>query len=189
MKNYDEIVTLFERANGAFLEAEQSLFRSQVAEQTLCSALALHLKALVPQDKSLSGYHADVEYNRNMGSVKTVKKTIMDVDEQIISIKCDLILHSRGKCPEQDNLIALEMKKSKASRSKKQADRDRLMILTRDSFDGIWFSDGITLPEHVCGYVLGVYYEINYEQNLILIEYYRKGEMTNRYELQIAGND
>lgn len=180
------MVTLFERANDTFLKAGESLFRNQVAEQTLCGGLMLHLFALVAQDESLSGYYVDVEYNRNSGSIKTIKKTIKGENEQIIPIKCDLILHSRGEHPEQDNLIALEMKKSKRQQSKKRTDQDRLIALTKDSFDDIWSYDGLTLPEHVCRYVLGVYYEIIYERNLILIEYYEKGKVTTSYELPIA---
>lgn len=186
MKTYAEMVTLFERVNDVFLEGEQGLLRNQVSEQALCGRLMLHLNASIAQDESLSGYYADVEYNRSGGSIKAIKKTIRGVNEQIISIKCDLILHSRGERPEQDNLIALEMKKSKRKKLKNQSDRDRLIALTKDSFDDIWSYDGITLPEHVCRYVLGVYYEIIYDLNLILIEYYEKGEMITSYELPIA---
>ena len=92
-----------------------------------------------------------------------------------------LILHSRGENPIQDNLIALEMKKSTRPQLEKQKDRERLIALTKDSFDNIWSNDGHTLPEYVCRYVLGVYYEINYSLNLVLIEYYKQGEMNYTY--------
>ena len=64
-------------------------------------------------------------------------------------------------------------------------DRKRLKLLTKVSFDDIWSADGRSLPEHVCGYVLGVYYEINYRRKEILIEYYYKGEMIKRYYFSI----
>ena len=38
MKTYEELVTIFENANCAFLLAERSLFRTKVAERTLCGA-------------------------------------------------------------------------------------------------------------------------------------------------------
>ena len=44
-------------------------------------------------------------------------------------------------------------------------------------FDDVWSFGGKALPEHVCRYVLGVYYEINYKRKSIRIEYYRKGRM------------
>lgn len=42
MKTYDELVSLFEEANLAFLQGEHSLFRTEVAERTLCGVLMLH---------------------------------------------------------------------------------------------------------------------------------------------------
>lgn len=186
MKTYAEMITLFESANDIFLEREKRLLFDQVSEQALCGRLMLHLNTLIAQDESWSGYYVDVEYNRNGAKLKTIKKTTRGANEQIISIKCDLILHSRGEHPEQDNLIALEMKKSKLKRLENQSDRDRLRALTRDRFDDVCSSDGITLPEHVCRYVLGIYYEIIYDLNLILIEDYREGEMVTSYELTIV---
>lgn len=43
MKTYDELVSLFEEANLAFLQGEHSLFRTEVAERTLCGVLMLHI--------------------------------------------------------------------------------------------------------------------------------------------------
>ena len=186
MKTYIEMVNLFEEANDVFINTNQSLFLNQASERTLCGALMLHLHDLIIHDMNLSGYYVDVEYNRNKGSIKTIKKTIKGQNEQIIPINCDLILHSRGEHPEQDNLIALEMKKSTRSLSSKQKDRERLIALTKDSFDNIWSYDGLALPEHVCRYILGVYFEINYRRNLILIEYYKKGELANTYPLSFV---
>ena len=66
MKTYDELVSLFEEANLAFLQAEHSLFRTEVAERTLCGALMLYIHDIIKEDDSYSGYYADVEYNRNI---------------------------------------------------------------------------------------------------------------------------
>lgn len=181
MKTYEAIVNLFEQANRQFLLDEQSLLASKVSERTLCGALMLHIHDLIKVDSSFAGYHADVEYNRNKGNIKTVRKTIVGQVEQIVSINCDLILHSRGANAEQDNLMAIEMKKSDRSPREKNSDKARLMALTKDTFDDVWIHDGHHLPEHVCRYVLGVYYEINYRTNRISIEYYRQGEKVYEY--------
>ncbi len=87
------------------------------------------------------------------------------------------LLHSRGNNISQDNLIAIEMKKSSRPEDEKNKDRDRLKALTKDSYNDIWSFDGETLPEHVCRYELGVFYEVNYSKRRILIEYYRQGEI------------
>ena len=185
MKTYDELVSLFENANRVFLQAEQSLFRTEVAERTLCGALMLHIHDIIKEDNSYAGYYTDVEYNRNQGGIKTIRKNIQDVHEEIIPINCDLILHSRGEIVEQDNLIAIEMKKSNRPAKEKHADRARLMALTKDSFNDVWAWDN-NLPEHVCRYVLGVYYEINYRKKKIRIEYYRRGELVRSYSNDFA---
>ena len=180
MKTYEELVTLFENANRAFLLAERDLFRTEVSERTLCGALMLHIHDIIKEDDSYVGYYTDVEYNRNRGGIKTIRKTIQGMHEEIITINCDLILHSRGEKVEQDNLIAIEMKKSTRRRKDKQADRERLMALTKDSFDDVWAWD-YNLPEHVCRYALGVYYEINYGRREIKVEYYRRGKLVHSY--------
>ena len=69
------------------------------------------------------------------------------------------------------------MKKSKSPKGEKQTDRIRLSALTKDSFDGIWSNDGKTFPEHVCGYYLGIYYEVNISKKFILLEYFIKGKL------------
>lgn len=100
----------------------------------------------------------------------------MGPEMKIIKVTCDLIIHSRGKHPEQDNLIAIEMKKSTRPLAEKIKDKDRLIALTKDTYDDVWSYDGVTLPEHVCGYAIGIYYEINYQTAQIYLEYYQRGE-------------
>lgn len=181
MKNYNEMIKLFELANQNFLYHDYELINSEVSERTLCGSLMSYIRDLIRDIPAYKGYFVDVEYNRNKGNVKT----IIDNDLQVITINCDLILHSRGNHTEQDNLIAIEMKKSNRPTHEKVKDRNRLMALTKDSFDDIWSYDGKTLPEHVCRYVLGVYYEIDYRVNRIIIEYYAKGNKVTSYSIQI----
>ena len=98
----------------------------------------------------------------------------------------NFLLTSRGEIVEKDNLIALEMKKSYWLKKEKEDDRARLTALTRSSYDGVWSFDGKTLPEHVCGYDLGICYEIDLKTRLIYIEYYVKGELVEKHKEKIA---
>lgn len=180
MKTYYDLKALFLEANKQFLIDDVDLLDVNVSERALCGALMIHLNRLIINDCELNGYYVDVEYNRNHGNIKTIKKTIKGLEEQIINVTCDLILHSRGKNIAQDNLIALEMKKSNAPSKEKQSDKERLMALTRDTFDDIWSFDGTTLPEHVCRYIIGIYYEINFPTRKIHIEYYKQGEFIEK---------
>ena len=187
MKAYNELKAMFLSANKKFLIEDMDLLDSMVSERALCGALMIHLNRLMVKDKSLEGYYTDVEYNRNRGNIKTIQKTIRGPEEQIINVTCDLIMHSRGHHIEQDNLIAIEMKKSNASEEEKQKDKDRLKALTKDSFDDVWSFDGTTLPEHVCRYLIGIYYEINFSKRKIFLEYYRQGELFEKQTLNIGG--
>ena len=96
-----------------------------------------------------------------------------------------MILHNRGKCVELDNLIAIEMKKSERPLAEKTSDRNRIIALTKDSYDDVWSYDGKTLPEHVCRYVLGVYYEIDIDEKIVYLEYYRRGELVKHMNFSI----
>ncbi len=147
----------------------------------MCSTLGRYM-FLEIRDSKYSKYYVDTEYNRNRGQVKT----IYNDDLKVVNIVCDLIVHSRGETVEKDNLIAIEMKKSYRSIAEKENDRARLVALTRASYDGVWLFDGKTLPEHVCGYDLGIYYEVNIERKLIYIEYYEKGKKIKSYSEDIS---
>lgn len=101
------------------------------SERTLCGALMIEIHEELKRTK-FSDYFVDVEYNRNIGGkLKTSKKTIKGLDEQIVTINCDLIVHSRGQNVLRDNLIALEMKKSTGRKVDKDKDRNRLECLTK----------------------------------------------------------
>ncbi len=179
------LIEIFEKSNSEFLTNDIGLIVTRVSERTLCGALSQHL-ARVINNSEFSSYYVDVEYNRNRnGTVKTHLKTIKGLREEVIRINCDLIVHSRGNNIQLDNLIAIEMKKSNRPQVGKDSDRYRLMALTKDSYDDVWSFDGTTLPEHVCRYCLGVYYEINLTEGVIEIEYYQKGHIMNKKQIDI----
>lgn len=172
-----EIVSVFEKASIGFLRDQKSFILTGVSERSLCGELMKYLSKEL-SETDLSKYYVDVEYNRNKGGKL---KTIKNDKEIIIPITCDIIIHSRGENIIQDNLIAIEMKKSSHSKIDKDKDRARLIALTKDSFDNIWSYDGKTFPEHVCRYQLGVYYEMNLEKRVVETEYYMKGELQKKF--------
>ena len=174
---YNELKSIFKRANKKLIEKDKDLFLLKVSERTICGALMLHLSEAL-ENSDYSSYYADVEFNRNHGSkLKTLVKTVKGPEYKIIKITCDLIVHSRGENIEQDNLIAIEMKKSYRKMVEKESDCFRLQCLTKDCFDdNILSYDGKILPEHVCRYVIGIYYEINDKDRSILLKYFYKGK-------------
>jgi hypothetical protein len=118
-------------------------------------------------------YYVDVEYNRNNGKVKT----IINEHIEVIPINCYIRIHSRGMGIYQDNLIALVMEKSLNRESENIKDKNRLIALTKDKLDDVWSFDSTSLPEHVCRYGLGVYYEIAAKRKEYM-GYYIEGKLT-----------
>ncbi|MRS90492.1 hypothetical protein GJV04_10700 [Enterobacteriaceae bacterium RIT714] len=166
---------LFEISLAKFFEREKKNIINGVAERNLCSRLGLYLE-LEAERERLIGYYADVEYNRKQnGEVKT----ILDGDYKVIRINCDLILHSRGEIISRDNLIAIEMKKVERPEVEKFNDINRLRAMTKKSYDNVWSFDGQTHPEHVCGYELGYFIEIDNVNNFYKVVKISSGEIIN----------
>lgn len=166
------LLQLFDECSDIFLEDEIENILDDVAERNLCGRLAIHMSPKLTEYE-LKGYYADPEYNRKQGGKV---KTILDDEMNVITIQCDLIIHSRGKIMGQDNLIAIEMKKSTRPEAEKIEDRKRLRAMTKDPDDDLYSYDGETHPEHVCGYILGVYMILNLAQRTCVFEYYQHGE-------------
>ncbi len=167
----DKLAPVFWTAFERFVAEEADNILNGTSEQNLCGRLAMLLDEQ-RRDAELQDYVVDTEYNRNGGEVKT----IIDEKAQIVSIRCDIILHSRGKVVEQDNLLVVEMKRSNHPESEKNKDKIRLRAMTKATYDDTWPYDGKTLPEHVCGYVVGYYLELNRNARRFLIETYVGGE-------------
>lgn len=176
--SHEGLATLFFAAFSEFLKCERENIMSGVSEQNLCGRLAIFLEGH-RRDHDLDEYVVDTEYNRNGGRIKT----IVDDNAQVISIRCDIILHSRGKNASQDNLVAIEMKRINHPAAEKEKDRIRLKAMTKQSFDDVWSADGVTFPEHVCGYVLGYYLELNASAENFVVEQYVDGHLALRKEL------
>ncbi|UDJ86335.1 hypothetical protein IRM71_02840 [Erwinia amylovora] len=153
----EKLRNVFEESFRIFLERECENICSGVSERNLCARLACILESESHNSGFPKNYVADVEYNRKQdGKIKT----LINDDLKIITITCDLILHSRGKEGKDDNLIAIEMKKKERPKEEGISDRQRLSLMTRKSFDEIWAWDGFP-PEHVCGYKLGYFIEFD----------------------------
>lgn len=176
--NNQILLEVFNRAKERFYETDKDLILSGVSERALCGRLAIYLELLLPE-YGFKNYFSDTEYNRKQnGEIKT----ILNDEYEIIKITCDLIVHSRGKVIENDNLIAIEMKKSDHLESEKTKDRNRLRALTKSSYDDVWSVDGETLPEHVCGYNIGIYMELDYEEVSWLYELYQEGKLIRTWK-------
>lgn len=165
------LVYISKESTDIFLGSEVENILNDVAERNLCGRLAIYMTDKL-RENGITGYFADPEYNRKQnGQVKT----ILDNEMNVVTIQCDLIIHSRGQNIKQDNLIAIEMKKSNRPNAEKESDRKRLRALTKDSYDDIWSADGVALPEHVCGYILGIYMELDILSRTCLLEFYMRG--------------
>lgn len=163
---------VFDQTIDAFFEHEVQEVLEGVNERSSCGRMAIYLQQ-VANANGLTNYYADTEYNRRQdGKVKT----ILDGNMRVITINCDLLLHSRGNIIQQDNLIAIEVKKRDTSPAEKDKDRERLRALTKDSYDDIWSADDVALPEHVCGYVLGAFVELDRLKRICRIEFYERGQ-------------
>jgi len=167
-----KVVDLSDEALDVFFANESENIAFGTSERNLCSRLGIALTGLLPE-YGLEAYYVDAEYNRKQGGEV---KTIIDGDMEVVEVTCDLIVHSRREIMARDNILAYEMKKSYRPTAEKESDRSRLIAMTKSSYDDIWSSDGITHPEHVCGYMLGVYLELDVEARSYLIERYREGE-------------
>ncbi len=148
----------------------------QVNEMNLCSRLAHYLEIRIREYGCLfDGYYADTEYNRGFGQTK---KYIQYSDGMLHSVRCDLLIHSRGlKNP--DNLLALEMKKENVDTNVVN-DHDRLENIVKPRTDD-------TPEDAVCDTLLGVFLEIG-KSGYVLTEYwYDEGDrsITENVKLEV----
>ena len=173
------LTNLFNESSDIFFSRETRNIRSGVSERNWCGRFAIYITTKL-EEYGLSNYYADTEYNRKQNGLV---KTILNDKEEVVRIQCDLIVHSRGEIMGDDNLIAIEMKKSTRPEAEKVTDRNRLRALTKASYDDIWSYDGTAHPEHVCGYKLGVYMIVDIARRTCKLEYYKHGEKVNERTL------
>lgn len=173
------VYDVFIAALPEFFRRESRNIINNVSERNLCGRLQIYIERQLEQTE-LSSFHVDIEYNRKQqGQVKT----IINHKEVVVTVTCDLLIHSRGEVIEHDNLLALEMKKSTARDMAKLSDKQRLCALTAIPFERVWSWGGLAHPEHVCGYKVGIYMEINTKERSCYFERYRHGQLLHSWEL------
>ena len=172
------VEAIFEESLVKFLEREAMEIVEGVNERNNCGRWAFYLQEAAHQN-GLTNYIADPEYNRKQdGKIKT----ILDKRSKVVTIICDLVLHTRGIDISQDNLIAIEVKKYDRPEIEKIKDRQRLRALTKESYDEVWMNEGASSPEHVCGYRLGVFVELYRYKRICKIDIFQDGEFRKSYE-------
>ena len=169
-KNAKLAYKIFKEANAIFLKRKIKSIKLNVAEPNLCSSLSKCLDKVL-EEKGIRGYYADANYNRN----NYLTKTIIDGNYQIINIECDLIVHSMGENKIQDNLIAIEMKKSNNPQDRKE-NKKRLEIVTKDTYNGEVIYE--EFPRHICRYALGIFYDIDKDNNKLNLDFYQHGKIS-----------
>ena len=167
------LMLLFQEAFQEFLARERDNIRANISERNLCGRLMLSLDAARIRH-GLEHYYTDAEYNRNYGDIERVRHT----QRRSNIITCDLILHSRGQMAD-DNLIAIEMKKKFHTEASKKADRKRLIALTRTQEAASKLS---RRADHVYGYQLGLFIEIDTEAPAYLLEIYERGARVDKQQ-------
>ena len=188
-KNREIAEKIFKEANQQFIEQDKRCILMDVAEINWCARLAYFLQVEADKQKKVK-YYADAEYNRNAEYDANqqeiyIKKAYINDRWEIVDITCDLIVHSRGENLQQDNLIAIEMKKSSRPEEEKQKDRERLKYMTRNSYNGEGTNSQEKLPRYICRYALGVYYEVDIGNRKIYLEYYKEGRKFKKEEINI----
>ena len=113
---FKKLCDIFRKSNEEFINKKLDLILSWVSERSLCWKLSCYLNDIVRKSE-FNNYHVDTEYNRNYW---WNIKTIINSEKKVLSITCDIIVHSRWESREQDNLIAIEMKKSTWRNNEKQ---------------------------------------------------------------------
>ena len=171
-KNAKVALELFYNANKLFIEDNIRNIELGVSEITLQGAFSQAFKECLKEMK-IYNYYSDINYNKN----KYFTKCIINEQMEYFDIFCDLIIHSRGENLDQDNLLAIEMKK-KENKKDRLKDRRRLEIMTSDSYIGeILFDE---LPPYICRYSLGIFYDLDIKKRQIKLDFYQHGALVKK---------
>ena len=162
--DFNSLKKLLWAAHKAFLKNHRELLDWELSERCLCGALMYELNKQLEMN-GYNDYYADVEFNK-VGKKEKRIKLLRDNEGVLKHIFTDIIVHSRGQA-RPDNLIALEMKKSRAKKLSRENDRERLMQLTKQ--------DAVFNNRYIYRYELGIYYEIDLKNEEILVEFYQDG--------------
>ena len=119
-----------------FIKEDYYLLQTDASERCVCHRLAMYLEQELKDD--YPGYRVDTEYNRGCGGKGFRPKVL---DDKKISI--DIAAHVRrlNANHEYENLIAIEVKKTKEDKKKIDSDKQRLVKLT-DMSHGFGYKAG-----------------------------------------------
>ena len=150
------VLKLLDEAIRKVYDTDIDVITNKVSERCICARLAFHLETILRHPDYLDvfmGYYVDVEYDR-MGDANP--KHIVGEKKHV----CDLLIHSRGHKPEQDNLLALEMKVHN-NNTNVECDKCRLKHLVQHSNE--------TNKGYVRDTLIGVLLRIQEKQYKLLI--------------------
>ena len=179
-KNAKLALEIFYNANRLFIKDNIRNIELGVSEVTLQGNFSQAFKEILKEMK-IYNYYSEINYNKN----KQFTKCIINEKMEYFDIFCDLIIHSCGENLEQDNLLAIEMKK-KENRKDRLKDRKRLEIMTSDSYVGeILFDE---LPTYICRYSLGIFYDLDVKKRQIELDFYQHGELIKKQTIYYNNN-
>ncbi len=146
----DELKIIVQNAVDKFNEKEKYLIKTDLSERCICSKFAMYLSNEISNSR-FRDYEVDVEYNRGTYGEDLAAK-ILETKRIVV----DLIVHKRGYDPVwgYDNLICIEMKKSKDRRGC-TGDEMRLDKLT-DPCYGYFYKLGVMLVVDMKEYQLKI---------------------------------
>lgn len=171
---------IFYNANKLFIKDNIRNIELGVSEVTLQGNFSQAFKEILKEMK-ICNYYSEINYNKN----KHFTKCIINEKMEYFDIFCDLIIHSCGENLEQDNLLAIEMKK-KENRKDRLKDKKRLEIMTSDSYVGeILFDE---LPLYICRYSLGIFYDLDVKKRQIKLDFYQHGELIKTQTIHYNSN-
>ena len=130
-KEFNTLFSILMRAIDEFHKEDSYLLEIDVSEQCICGRLAYHLQQCLKRT-CYSDYFVDCEYNRGMQSKECNVKKIDDKN-----IRLDIAVHKRKYISDEGgfkNLMCIEMKKASAKKQYKEADKERLLVLTRGCY-------------------------------------------------------
>lgn len=179
-KNAKLALKIFYNANKLFIKDNIRNIELGVSEVTLQGNFSQAFKEILKEMK-ICNYYSEINYNKN----KHFTKCIINEKMEYFDIFCDLIIHSCGENLEQDNLLAIEMKK-KENRKDRLKDRKRLEIITSDSYVGeILFDE---LPPYICRYSLGIFYDLDVKKRQIELDFYQHGKLIKTQTIHYNSN-
>lgn len=179
-KNAKLAFKIFYNANKLFIKDNIRNIELGVSEVTLQGNFSQAFKEILKEMK-ISNYYSEINYNKN----KHFTKCIINEKMEYFDIFCDLIIHSCGENLQQDNLLAIEMKK-KENRKDRLKDRKRLEIMTSDSYvEEILFDE---LPPYICRYSLGIFYDLDIKKRQIKLDFYQHGKLIKTQTIHYNSN-